>query len=130
MRALVMTVLLLVAQACLAEQQKALPEKPNNSFTALALLVGEFYFFHHAWPTSEKQFREFIPQLARKSSDSQKIIPKVWSQMHLRHVEFTLRGKNVLVRALFQEDGRDYRYAAVLHPGNAAEEIVNRMTSK
>ena len=72
MRALAMTVLILVAQACLAGQQKALPKKPDNSFTALALLVGEFYFFHHAWPTSEKQLREFIPQLARKSPpDSQ-----------------------------------------------------------
>jgi hypothetical protein len=130
MRALAVTVLMLVVQACLG-QQKAPPKSPDNSFTALALLVGEFYFFHHAWPSSEKQFREFIPELARKSPpDSQKTIPTVWSQMHLRHVEFTPRGKDVLVRARFLEDGRDYSYAAVLHPGKTAEEIATRLTPK
>jgi hypothetical protein len=129
MRALAITVSILLAQACLAGQQKALPEKAANTFTALALLVGEFYFFHHAWPTGEKQLREFIPKLSRQSPpDPEDVISTVWSQMHLRHVEFTPRGKDVLVRARFLEDGRDYSYAAVLHPGKTAEQIAHRMT--
>ena len=131
MRALAMTVLMLVTQAYLTGQKKAPLKTPDNSFTALALLVGEFYCFHHAWPTSERQFREFVPKLARQlPRDSSNVIPTVWSQMHLRHVEFAPRGKDVFVRARFLEEGRDYSYAAVLHPGKTAEEIANTMTPK
>jgi hypothetical protein len=127
MRALAISVLLLVALACPAGQQKALPEKAANTFTAMALLAGEFYVVHRTWPTSEKQLRAFTARLARQfPSDSREIIPTVWSLM--RHVEFTPRGKDVLLATRFHEDGRDYSYAAVLHPGNAAEEIANKMT--
>jgi hypothetical protein len=129
MRALALIVFLLVAESCPAGQQKALPEKAANTFTAFALLVGEFYVAHHTWPTSEKQLREFTAQLARQfPSDSRGIIPTVWSLM--RHVEFTSRGKDVLVSTRFHEDGRDYSYAAVLHPGHTAEEITTRLTPK
>ncbi|MFL6519522.1 MAG: hypothetical protein ACJ8NS_04820 [Chthoniobacterales bacterium] len=127
MRRLAIVLLFLVGQTCLAARQKPLPERPANTFTAFALLVGEFYFFHHAWPTSERQFREFAAQLARKfPRDSQEIMPTVLSYM--RHIEFTPRGKDVLLSARFHEDGRDYTYAAILHPGHSAEEIANRMT--
>jgi hypothetical protein len=129
MRALAIIALLVVAQACSAGQQKAFPEKAANTFAAFALLVGEFYVAHHTWPTSEKQLREFSAQLARQfPSDSREIIPTVWS--HMRHVEFTLLGKDVLLSTRFHEDGRDYSYAAVLHPGHAAEEIAKKMTPK
>jgi hypothetical protein len=129
MRALAIIVLLLVPQACPAGQQTALPEKAANTFTAIALLVGEFYVAHYTWPTSEKQFREFTAQLARKfPSDSREIIPTVLSLM--RHVEFTRRGKDVLLATRVHEDGRDYSHAAVLHPGGSAEEIVKAMTPK
>src|SRR4051794_1189772 len=115
MRALPIIVFLLVAQACSAGQQKALPEKAANTFTAFALFVGEFYVAHRTWPTSENQLRDFTAHLSRQfPSDSREIIPTVWS--HMKHVEFTLRGKDVLVSTRFHEDGRDYSYAAVLHP--------------
>ena len=129
MRALIIIVLLLVTQICPAGQQKALPEKAANTFTAFALLVGEFYVAHHKWPASEKQLREHTAQLARRfPPDSREIIPKVWSYM--RHVEFTPRGKDILVSTRFHEDGRDYQHAAVLHPGRSAEEIANKMIPK
>jgi hypothetical protein len=129
MRALTITVLLLLAQICPAGQQKRLPEKAANTFTAFALLVGEFYVAHHTWPTSEKQLREYTADLARRfPSDSREIIPTVWSYM--RHVEFTPRGKDVLVSTRFHEDGRDYSHAAILHPGQSAEEIAKGMTPK
>ena len=129
MRALTITALFLAAQICPAEQQKALPPRAANTFTAVALLVGEFYVAQHSWPSSEKQLREYTAQLARRfPSDSREIIPTVWSYM--RHVEFTPRGKDVLLSTRFHEDGRDYSYAAVLHPGHSAEEIANRMTPK
>jgi hypothetical protein len=129
MRALAIIVLLLVAQTSPAGQQKALPEKAANTFEAFALLVGEFYVAHHTWPTSEKQLRAFTAKLAQQfPSDSREIIPTVWSLM--RHVEFTRRGKDVLLATRFHEDGRDYSYAAILHPGHSAEEIANGMTAK
>jgi hypothetical protein len=123
MRTLAIIAFLIVAQACCAGQQKALPEKAANTVAAFVLLVGEFYVAHHTWPTSENQLREFTAQLARRlDSDSPEIIPMVWSLM--RHVEFTSRGKDVLVSMRLHEDGRDYSYATVLLPGYTAEEIA------
>jgi hypothetical protein len=126
MRALVFLIIFSLGHACFAEQ-KALPEKSANTFAAFALIVGEFYVGHQSWPTSEKQLREYAAQLARQSPpDSRDIVPTVLSYM--RHMEFTPRGKDVLLSTRFREDGRDYSYAAILHPGRSAEEIARRMT--
>ena len=129
MRAFTIAVLVLVAQISPAGQQKALPEKAANTFTAFALLVGEFYVAQHKWPTSEKQLRQYTAELTRGfPPDSREIIPILWS--HMRRVEFTPRGRDVVVSTRFHEDGRDYSYAAILHPGRSAEEIANKMTPK
>ena len=129
MRLLAFTVFLLMAQLSWAQQQQALPEKAGYTFAAFALLVGNYYVAHDKWPSSAQQLREYTTRLARQFPPGERdIIPTVWS--HIKHAEFTPRGKDLLVSARFRSEGRDYRHAAVLHPGKSSEEIVDRMSPK
>ncbi len=129
MRATAILLLLVVPHLCPAEQQRELPEKAKYTFTAIALLVGEYYVAHHTWPTSTEQLHRYVMQLQPSSrSGEPDVFRAVWSCV--RHLEFTPRGKDVLVSARFHSEEHDYSHTAVLHPGHSAEDIADHMTPK
>ena len=126
MRALAIAILLLVESGCPA-QRRSLPENAAWAWGVFALVLGDYYVTHHAWPSSIEQLRLHTLRVARKVPPAEKEAFRK-SLSSFTHTEFQPRGKDLLVIARFQSEGRDFRYDAIFHPGPSAEQIVDMAT--
>jgi hypothetical protein len=128
MRALAIAMLLLVELGCPAHQ-RSLPENAAWAWGVFALVVGDYYVSHHAWPSNIEQLRLHTGRFQAKVPHAQKEGFRN-SLSSFTHTEFQPRGKDILVIARFQSEGGEFRYDAIFHPGPSAEQIVDMVTPK
>ena len=84
--------------------------------------VAYYYVSHHTWPTTVQQLRVDILSKKQPSVNERAAFEMLLS--FFTKVEFTPRGKGLLLSMRFHSGGSVFEYKKLFYPGRSVEEIA------
>jgi hypothetical protein len=127
MRTLVILAVLAAALSASAAPGRSSDDAESRQQT-LAYLVAGYYATNETWPATAQQLRAFSLKHAsgRDLWFSRSGMRQYWRSISA--VEFTARGKNLLVCARLRSSAGESELRATFRPGRSVDEIVHGVT--
>jgi hypothetical protein len=101
-------------------------------WSTVAWLVSDYYAVHHTWPSSVPELRAYSRQVATRQPPiaggrSAGNIDELFGRLSRLELE-VWQENDLIVTARFHADANPNGVAAIFHPGNSADEILQGIT--